>query len=127
MNVLLDTHTLIWFLEGNKKLTSECKKLIEDDQNVKYVSIVSFLEISIKVNLNKLTLTEGYNHFIKTVKDLNFEILKISLDYTSILANLDSIHRDPFDRILICQAIQEKLTILTKDRYIQQHEVNTYW
>lgn len=77
MNVLLDTHTLMWFLEGNKKLTSECKKLIEDDQNVKYVSIVSFLEISIKVNLNKLTLTEGYNHFIKTVKNLNFEILKI--------------------------------------------------
>ena len=124
---MLDTHTLIWFLEGNKKLTSKCKKLIEDDTNNKYVNIATFLEISIKVNLNKLILTEGYDHFVKTVKDLNFKILGISLDYTSILSKLECIHGDPFDRILICQAIQEKLTILTKDRYIHQYEVNTYW
>jgi PIN domain nuclease of toxin-antitoxin system len=127
MNLLLDTHTLIWFLEGSKKLSSKCKKLIEDDRNDKYVSIASFLEISIKVNINKLILTDGYNHFIATVKQLNFKILEISLDHTSILVNLERLHGAPFDRIIICQAIQDKLAILTKDMYIQQYEVDTIW
>ncbi len=127
MNLLLDTHALIWFLEGNDKLTFKCKKLIEDADNNKYVSIASFLEISIKINLNKLILTEGYDHFIETFKSLNFQILEISLDQTSVLVNLENIHGDPFDRIIICQAIQKNLTILTKDRYIKKYKVNTIW
>jgi PIN domain nuclease of toxin-antitoxin system len=127
MNLLLDTHTLIWFLEGNRKLPLECKKIIEDGKNNKYVSIASFLEISIKLNLKKLILREGYDHFVKTVKSLSFKILEISLDHTSILTKLENIHGDPFDRIIICQAIQENFIILTKDRYIKKYNVNTLW
>ena len=128
MKVLLDTHTLLWFLNGDDdKLPESVKDIILNQENKKFVSIISFLEISIKTSLGKLKLDNGFKNLIEATIFNGFEILDISLNHTLTLSELEFIHRDPFDRILVSQAIVENLTILTKDGYIKNYNVKSIW
>lgn len=119
MVLLLDTHSLIWFLNGDEKLSDKAKDLIEDPANSKLVSIASVWEIAIKISLNKFKFSKGFKHFLDMVEDNGFEILPITFEHIIELSSLGFIHRDPFDRLLIAQCIADKLTILTKDDNIR--------
>ena len=128
MKVLLDTHTLLWFLNGDdEKLQETIRYIILNQENKTFVSIISFLEISIKISLGKLKLDEGFENLIEATIINGFKILDINLDHTLILSELEFIHRDPFDRILVSQAIVENLTILTKDDFIKNYNVKSIW
>ena len=116
MRLLLDTHTFLWFVNDNPKLSNRLKELIEDTNNVSYLSVASLWEISIKFNLGKLTLDPNYEEFIeREVTTSTIQLLNIELEHLRINATLPFHHRDPFDRLIITQSIAENIPIVTLD------------
>ncbi|MEO8146719.1 MAG: type II toxin-antitoxin system VapC family toxin [Bacteroidia bacterium] len=127
MNILLDTHTLAWYLNGESILSEKVKSAIESESNTTFVSIVSIWEVAIKMSLNKFKFPGGLNKFLKLIDENGFEILPVTLKPVLIVAELEYIHRDPFDRILISQCIAESLVFATKDQIISKYNVITLW
>jgi PIN domain nuclease of toxin-antitoxin system len=115
MQLLIDTHILIWFLEGNKLLVKSRRQIIANPQNDIFVSIASLWEIAIKISLGKLTLAKPLADVIKQIAVENIEILSIAPEHTLQVSALPFHHRDPFDRIIISQAQVENLPIMTND------------
>lgn len=117
MRFLLDTHTLIWFLENNAALSKKAKNIIEDSNNKIFVSTISFYEIAIKLSIGKIILPNTLEDFIFKTTNNDIQILNLLpshiVKYQEIPVNID--HKDPFDRILISSAIVEKLPIITID------------
>jgi PIN domain nuclease of toxin-antitoxin system len=127
MDLLLDTHSLIWFLNGEEKLSDKAKSVIEDPSNSKIGSIATVWEIAIKISLDKMRLQKGFKYFLDMVEDNGFDILPITFEHTIELSTLEFIHRDPFDRLLIAQCIADNLTIVTKDENIKRYNIKTIW
>ena len=122
MRLLLDTHTFLWFVNDNPKLSDHLKELIEDTSNVSYISTASLWEMSIKFNLGKLRLDPNYEEFInREVTTSNIQLLNIELKHLSINATLPFHHRDPFDRLIIAQSIAENIPIVTLDSAFNQY------
>jgi PIN domain nuclease of toxin-antitoxin system len=115
MQLLIDTHILIWFLEGNKSLSKTRRQIISEPQNDVFLSIASLWEIAIKISLGKLTLAKHFSDVIKQIAVENIEILPISPEHTIQVSILPFHHRDPFDRIIIAQAQIENLPVMTDD------------
>lgn len=127
MKVLLDTHTLIWFTEGTERLSTKAKSEIDTVSNTKFISIVSLWEIVIKSNNNKLEFKRSMielNHFLSLNQ---IQILTITTDHLNTLSSLPFHHKDPFDRLLIAQAISENLTIISADRHFGVYPVQVIW
>jgi PIN domain nuclease of toxin-antitoxin system len=128
MNYLLDTHTFLWFLEGNNSLSSKARIIIENADNTIYVSIASIWEIAIKISTSKLKLIVNLEEVKTEIVKNNFEILPLDFEHIIELTNLEQIHKDPFDRIIISQAISEKCTIVSKDsNFVFYNNVNVLW
>ena len=127
MNLLLDTHTLIWFFNGDSLLSEKAKRSIIELQHRKFVSIVSVWEFSIKISLNKLVFNGKTQGFLDLINNNGFELLTIDKKYILELEKLSFIHRDPFDRLLIATAISEKMYLVTADANIQKYPVNCIW
>jgi PIN domain nuclease of toxin-antitoxin system len=127
MNILLDTHTLIWFLNGDEKLSSKARLAIENPKNTKIISIASIWEISIKISLDKFRFAQGFGNFLNLIEENGFEMLPISFEHTKMVSTLEFLHRDPFDRLLIAQGLCDNLTIATKDENIKLYKVKTIW
>lgn len=127
MKYLLDTHALIWFLNGDANLSIEARKAIESNEAINFVSIASLWEISIKLSLNRLILKTSLENLVEKVRDNNFLFLPITIQDTMIIAGLPFHHRDPFDRLLICQAINNELILISKDQNFIHYEVNLVW
>lgn len=115
MNYLLDTHTFLWFLEGNENLSDDARFAIENPENNSFISIASIWEIAIKLNLGKLRLDIKLEELKSEILRNDFEILPLDFEHIIGLSNLEAIHKDPFDRIIISQAIYEKCTIISRD------------
>lgn len=127
MNVLLDTHTFLWFVAGDRKLSAKVIDAIENQKNSIFISIVSFWEIAIKLNLGKLEFSGGVQKLIDLAIENGFEILSLDLKDTVLVSQLDFIHRDPFDRILIAQAINNDLFFATADENIIKYPIRHFW
>ena len=116
MRLLLDTHTFLWFVNDNPKLSDRLKDLIEDTSNVSYLSVASLWEMSIKFNLGKLTLDPNYEEFVeREVTTTSIQLLNIELSHLRLNATLPFHHRDPFDRLIIAQSMAENIPIVTLD------------
>lgn len=132
MNCLLDTHTLIWSILDTEKLSLKARELIEDPQNLILVSAVNFWEISLKYSLGKLEL-HGVkpDEVPKLALQSGFELITLSPEETSSYHNLKgNWHRDPFDRMLIWQAIQQDLILISKDEAMKKYTedgLKTVW
>ena len=120
MNLLLDTHTLIWALEDNPSLSALARVAIVDGENMVFVSAVSVWEISIKKALGKL---EAPDTLLDEIERIRFTPLDITLEHADRAGKLPAIHLDPFDRMLIAQAQSEQLTLVTRDAEIQKYQV----
>jgi len=127
MDYLLDTHSFLWFINGDDALSETARKSIEDVTSTKFVSIASFWEISIKLSLGKLILEMPFNELKEQVTKNGFDILPITFEHTSKVTALNFIHKDPFDRMIIAQAITEKLAIIGKDNNFHQYNVKMIW
>ncbi|MBU1345250.1 MAG: type II toxin-antitoxin system VapC family toxin [Proteobacteria bacterium] len=124
MKLLLDTHIFLWFISGDKRLPKGMRESICDLNNEVYLSVVSLWEAIVKYQLGKLLLPQPPNTYLP-IQRQKHQIVILSLDEASVsqLANLPKIHRDPFDRMLICQAIEHNLTIVTVDKALCAYSV----
>ena len=127
-NILLDTCTFLWVIRDSPELSPQARNIFIDPENTVYLSAVSAWEISVKHGLGKLTLAEAPHIYVPEER-LRHNILSLALDEgaASAVSRLPPLHNDPFDRMLICQAVTHGLTILTPDRLIHQYHVNVKW
>ncbi len=125
MKLLLDTHIFLWFISGDKRLPEGMRDDICNPDNEVYLSVVSLWEAIIKYQLGKLPLPQSPNVYLP-IQRQKHQIASLSLDETSVsqLTNLAKIHSDPFDRMLICQAMEHGLTIVTVDDAICNYSVS---
>ncbi len=128
MKLLLDTHTLLWFIAGSTSLSAYARSLIEDAANEKFVSIVSIWETAIKVSIGKISLSAPFDILFPHQLEVNgFDLLPVTVEHTSVVTTLPFHHRDPFDRLLMAQAIEEKLTLLSVDSVYDDYGVTRLW
>lgn len=126
MGYILDTHTFIWFINGETlslKLVSKIKNL----ETPCYLSIASLWEIAIKTSLGKLSLQSDFTSIKDFLFRNNIEILPVTFDHIQQLIKLPTHHNDPFDRLIISQGITEDLTILTRDQKFSLYDADVYW
>jgi len=126
VNLLLDTHVFLWFVSGDAKLPTAWRDAISDPANQVFLSVVSIWEATIKFQIGKLPLPESPSLDLPAQR-ARHSIASLALDEQSVarLTSLPAHHRDPFDRILICQAIEHSPTIATVDSLITQYGVTT--
>ena len=127
MRFLLDTHVLIWNLSRPEALSKKTLALIDDPVYDKFISLASLWEMSIKVSLGKLKLSQPTSQIISDCFDAGLKLLPITLEHTQTVENLPWPHRDPFDRMLIAQAQHEKLAIITQDVKFRDYQVEIIW
>ncbi len=123
MNYLLDTHTLLWTLFEDEKLPDRAREEISTPNNGIFISVASYWEISLKYGIGKLEL-KGITpeELIKVAREIGFKTLNISEEDASTFYKLPKIkHKDPFDRLIVWQAINHKLTLISKDKSIREY------
>ena len=128
MRLLLDTHAFLWFVLGNVQCSSTARSLIEDENNEKWLSPASHWELAIKIGIGKYTLPDPFEVFIERAIDANgFLILPIEPSHTSVLTALPLHHRDPFDRLIIAQAMVEQMDIVGADTQFDAYPITRLW
>jgi PIN domain nuclease of toxin-antitoxin system len=125
MQALIDTHTFLWFVAGSDELSHSAKRLILDGNNAVFISIASLWEISIKTALGKLQIGGEYASVIDDVTNNDMTILPINFHHTVIQNQLPFHHRDPFDRIILAQALAENMPLISKDSVFDSYFVGT--
>ena len=128
MKVLLDTHTFLWLISGDDRLSETAQKTFLDPGNIMFFSAASLWEICIKMSLGKLSLKSGW---LKTIQDemkVNaIQWLSIEMLHCVELTNLPFHHRDPFDRMLVAQAMVDDLQLLSRDNRLSSYEIKRIW
>ena len=128
MTFLLDTCTFLWVCRGGGGLSQEAAAVIADPTKQLYLSAISAWEIILKVSMRRLTLPMPPDQFLREESRRHqIDPLPFRMEDAFPLADLPPIHKDPFDRLLVCQAIVESLTILTPDPLIARYPVRTLW
>jgi len=127
MDVLLDTHALIWFYDGSPLLSEAGRAAIEDQNNRPFLSAASFVEIGIKISLGKLRLSASTSQILETYISAGASVLDIRPVYGMSLETLPFHHRDPFDRLLAVQALVEDMTFISRDTVFDQYGVKRLW
>jgi len=128
MKLLLDTHTFLWFIIGNPNLSVNARALIEGQANEKYFSIASLWEVAIKVSIGKLVLSAPFDTLIPQQLSVNgFELLNLKVPHAAALIKLPFHHRDPFDRLLIAQAMVEQMHIVSIDSTFDAYRITRLW
>ena len=125
MNFLLDTHGLIWFLTGEAQLSVTARSLIEDDSNRIYISIASLWEMAIRFSVGKLNVGQSFEALFPAQLDANdIAILEISVAHLKEVCKLPFHHRDPFDRLLVVQALTENWPVISADAVLDSYRVH---
>ena len=127
MEYLLDTHAFLWFISGDSELSDKAKSHILNPEITKYISTASFWEIAIKVSLKKLALDMPFNELKDHVFQNGFTILPITFEHTANLLQLEQHHKDPFDRLIIAQALTDQLAIISRDSQFSKYNVHLIW
>jgi PIN domain nuclease of toxin-antitoxin system len=128
MRLLLDTHTFLWWIADDHRLSETAVKVISEADNQLFLSAASGWEIAIKAKLGKLDIDGDVTSFIIEQMRLNsIDQLPVMLSHALHVSTLEALHRDPFDRLLIAQAQLERMPILTADQYVTMYPVETVW
>lgn len=127
MQIILDTHIFLWFINGDNKLSPKYKEIISDASNEIYLSVASIWECIIKEQINKLVFPANASVYL-TSKRIEHHILSMSIDEGSLgyLPNIPPIHRDPFDRIIICQALKNGCKVITDDHILRKYPYSIF-
>jgi PIN domain nuclease of toxin-antitoxin system len=128
VNYLLDTHTFLWWIDNDTRLSKTAREVIVNPDNEIVISVISTWEIIIKYSLGKIELSESPKDYIEEMLAVNeFTVLPIKLAHTFKIAELPNHHKDPFDRLLIAQSQIEQIPIVTLDKQIIKYPVQTIW
>ena len=127
MNFLIDTHIILWISSQHKNLGSKFKKKFQDENQNFFISVASIWEMAIKISLQKLILPVQLQEFVESeIINNGIQVLDIKPEHTYNLLSLPFHHRDPFDRIIISQAITEKMTLVTHDRQFKKYKAKIF-
>jgi PIN domain nuclease of toxin-antitoxin system len=128
MRLLLDTHTFLWLVEGSPHLSATAQAALVDPTNELHLSVASVWELAIKTGIKKLTLSDPVAVFVgKWTTTYQLALLPIDTPHALAVAGLPDHHRDPFDRILIAQALVERMALLTADGKFAAYAVPILW
>jgi PIN domain nuclease of toxin-antitoxin system len=128
MRLLLDTHTFLWLVEGSPNLSAAAQTALCDPANSLHLSAASLWELAIKTSNKKLTLTDPLGVFVgKWIPEYHIASLPIDVAHALAVAGLPDYHRDPFDRILLAQAIVEGMTLVSADSKLSPYSVPILW
>ncbi len=128
MKYLIDTHTLLWIVTKNKKLSKKVKDIYLNSENQIFISLASLWEMAIKINLKKLSINEPLKDFVKNqIKSNDINILDIKTKHILLLENLPYYHKDPFDRLIISQSINEQIPLLSFDKVFDKYSIKRIW
>lgn len=128
MKLLLDTHAFLWFALDDPHLSGGARSQMADPANELLLSPASYWEIAIKISLGKYSLSESFVDFMhRQVAENDLEVLPITIEHAAVVATLPFHHRDPFDRLLIGQAIAEQLPVISGDSFFDQYSVTRVW
>ena len=128
MKYLVDTHTFLWIIEDNKNLTDKVRTIYIDNSNEIYLSVASIWEMAIKISLNKLSIRGQLVKFIdRHAIENNIRLLSIQPHHIFPIENLPFHHRDPFDRLLLSQCLQEKMHLLSNDKEFDKYGIDRIW
>ncbi len=121
MNLLLDTHVLLWWLDDNPDLSRRARTVIADGNNLVFVSAAVIWEIQIKRALGKLKIPKNFRN---VMDQQGFELLDITVEHAYAVGKLPLYHRDPFDRILVAQAKLENMILVSRDKRIRKYKIS---
>lgn len=128
MRLLLDTHAFIWWMQGSPRLPAAAARAIADENSRVYVSAVSVFEITLKLRLGKLTLVSALApDVVAAVRGENFTALDLTLAHAHRAGSMPGDHRDPFDRLLMAQALAEDLTLVSNETVFDRFGVRRLW
>ena len=128
MKILLDTNSFLWFISGSERLSINARERIADLDNQLFLSSASLWEIAIKVSIEKLELLQPYNQLIpQQLEENDINILPIELSHLTTVVELPFYHRDPFDRLIIAQALTEDLPVVSPDSLFSQYAIKLIW
>ena len=127
VRLLLATHSFLWFVGGDPRLSVLARREITDVSNERYLSIASAWEIAIKTNLQKLRFSAPFPIFMNQIGQNAIDLLPVTLEQLNVVANLPLHHRDPFDRLLIAQALTEGLPIVSADSMFDSYPITRLW
>ncbi len=129
MNYLIDTHAFLWYITNDPSLSQTAKQIIGNHANTIFVSIASMWEISIKVSQNKLTIIpQPFIPFIENQLKINdFLLLPIKLNDVGVVSTLPFYHKDPFDRIMIAQAMVNQMPLISVDALFDSYPITKIW
>jgi PIN domain nuclease of toxin-antitoxin system len=121
---LIDTHTFIWLIDDDPKLSNNCKGLIEDGDNEIFISIASLWEMAIKISIGKLKVAGVLQQMIEEIYIRDIRILPINPSHVLKVETLPFHHKDPFDRIIAAQSLVENITVISIDEILDEYLVN---
>jgi len=128
MNLLLDTHVLIWMSSDPERLSPRVRRLLEDETNGVAVSMVSFWEMAIKTSLGKLQLGPDWMRRLQAfMRDNAVTTVPIRSEHCAVLISLPFHHRDPFDRMLVAQSQSENMSLVSRDKSLKQYAIDCIW
>ena len=128
MKLLLDTHTFLWWITDNPRMSPKARDVVEDAGNEIFFSAASGWEIAIKARLGRLHLPENPSSYLTKQLTMNaIQSLAITMSHSLYVFNLPDIHKDPFDRIIVAQAILENMPLLTKDCMLTEYGIQVIW
>jgi PIN domain nuclease of toxin-antitoxin system len=128
VRLLLDTHTFLWFITNDPRLSATAKAEIADPANDILISPASYWEVAIKISLGKYPLSAPFESFIsKSIEDNGFTILPLEPKHAAVLTSLPFHHRDPFDRMIVAQASAENISIVSADALLDRYGVRRIW
>ena len=128
MKLLLDTHAFLWFVTTDPKLSNNAISLISDLGNEVLVSPASYWEIAIKVGLGKYPMTVPFEEFFRRgIEGAAMTILPVEIRHAAVLSSLPMHHKDPFDRMIISQAIAEQISVVSVDTVLDQYPITRLW
>ena len=123
---IIDTHALLWYLRNSSELSEKARQIIDNEEQI-FTSIASLWEIAIKQSIGKLDLEYSISQIKNLCKQKSISVFPIASRHLDELISLPNHHNDPFDRLIICQAKSENLTIITRDTIIPKYPVKTVW
>jgi PIN domain nuclease of toxin-antitoxin system len=128
VRLLLDTHAFLWFILDDPQLSAGANRLISDPNHDIEVSPATYWEIAIKIKLGKYSLPQAYQSFMETHISANdIKILPILPKHTAMLTTMELHHKDPFDRLLLAQALTENIPIISADTQFDAYSVQRFW
>lgn len=128
MRFLIDTNTFLWYIEANPKLSQAARQEISDLQNTPVLSIASPWELALKASVGKFNLTRTFSDLVESkVLGNGIELLAVTADHLDTLSTLPLHHRDPFDRLIIAQAMTETMPIMSIDKAFDAYPISRIW